>query len=305
MLNEQPAIGNNPGLMSNWDLIVAFIFACGVTIAVPFSLRWRIDRRMERSPVSEKLLRPAGESLRVKVDELNTKLDEAVFQQVAAPMGVVACLFIAKMQGLKPAALGLVLPLLIAVPAFVWAAVRLSRLMKLLRDYRLGFHGERAVAEELNQLMRDGCWVFHDLPMDPYGNIDHVVVAPSGVYAIETKTRRKRKAPPGKKDHVVFYDGEVLEYPHCRDSYGIQQARQQAERLRALLSKAVGEAVKVTPVLTLPGWFITCRTRPDFPIVSPKVIKSIVTSESVPLLSEQLMQRIAHQLDQKCRDVEL
>ena len=58
-----------------------------------------------------------------------------------------------------------------------------------------GFAGERAVAEELNQLIRAGCYVFHDVPMAPYGNIDHVLVTPKGIYAVETKARRKRERP--------------------------------------------------------------------------------------------------------------
>lgn len=51
-------------------------------------------------------------------------------------------------------------------------------------------------------------------------SLDHVIVAPSGVYAVETKTRRKRKAPPGKKDNEVIFDGNALAFPHCRDLHG-------------------------------------------------------------------------------------
>lgn len=80
---------------------------------------------------------------------------------------------------------------------FARQSVRVIRLARDKRNYRLGFHGERVAAEELNQLMREGCHVFHDVPMEPYGNIDHVIVAPSGGFAVETKTRRKRKGPAG------------------------------------------------------------------------------------------------------------
>lgn len=93
--------------------------------------------------------------------------------------------------------------------------------------------------------MRDGCHVFHDVPMEPYGNLDHVIVAPSGVYAVETKTRRKRKAPPGKRDHEVLFDGKRLEYPQGTETQSLEQARQQADRLRALLGKAVGEPAAI------------------------------------------------------------
>ena len=54
------------------------------------------------------------------------------------------------------------------------------------KSYALGLDGELATAEELNQLMLDGCRVFHDVPIR-YGNVDHVVVHRSGVYAVNTK----------------------------------------------------------------------------------------------------------------------
>ena len=81
--------------------------------------------------------------------------------------------------------------------------IPLRIVVKKYRDYSLGLMGERAVGEELNLLMAEGCRVFHDYPGGPNWNIDHVVVAPSGVYGIETKMRRKSRAPKGKKDQEV------------------------------------------------------------------------------------------------------
>jgi hypothetical protein len=102
--------------------------------------------------------------------------------------------------------------------------------------------------------MLEGYHVFHDVPMEPYGNIDHVVVARTGIYAVETKTRRKRKAPDGQRDHEVVFDGKTLQFPGDNDLRSLEQTRQQAERLRVFLIAAVGEPVKVGEILTLPGW---------------------------------------------------
>jgi len=55
--------------------------------------------------------------------------------------------------------------------------------------------------------MLEGCHVFHDVPMEPYGNIDHVIVAHSGIYAVETKPSRQRKAPDRQRDYEVIFDG--------------------------------------------------------------------------------------------------
>jgi hypothetical protein len=43
--------------------------------------------------------------------------------------------------------------------------------------------------------------------MEPYGNIDHVVVAHNGIYAVETKPSRQRKAPDRQRDYEVVFDG--------------------------------------------------------------------------------------------------
>ena len=39
--------------------------------------------------------------------------------------------------------------------------------------------------------MRDGFAVFHDVPGDKAFNVDHVVIGPQGVFAVETKGRGK------------------------------------------------------------------------------------------------------------------
>mgnify|MGYP000447730379 CR=1 FL=1 len=45
------------------------------------------------------------------------------------------------------------------------------------------------VAEALAPLTVDGCRIFHDVPAAAF-NLDHVIVGPTGVFALETKTRR-------------------------------------------------------------------------------------------------------------------
>ena len=159
------------------------------------------------------------------------------------------------------------------------------------------------MAEELNQLMLEGCRVFHDVPMEPYGNIDHVLVAPTGIYAVETKARRKKKTT-GKRDYEVVFDGKRLQFPGATDSRSLDQATQQADRLRAFLSDAVGEPVKVRAILTFPGWFVTSRVKAEIKVLNPKGIRAAVVDNGLPILPKQLIERVAYQLERKCRDVE-
>lgn len=283
-------------------LLLCLVPALGL-MAVIFAWRWRLDRSGERLPFGEKLLRPAGESLRRRIEELDERLDGMIVLTMISPFIVAVTLLSG--PKLSKAAYGVVVATWAG--AFAWQGVRLIRLARDKRNHRLGFHGERAVAEELNQLMLQGCRVFHDVPMEPYGNIDHVIVAPSGVYAVETKTRRKRKAPAGtrQREYEVIYDGKALHFPHTSDSHGLAQARQQADRLRAFLTKAVGEPVGVLPILTLPGWLVTSRVNGELKALNPKMIAGAIRRNGSPILPPQLLQRVAHQLDQKCRDVEL
>ena len=75
--------------------------------------------------------------------------------------------------------------LLAGCGALVYYVVQILRLARTSLNYRLGLEAEMAVGQELNQLLRHGYWVFHDLPADKF-NIDHVVVGRNGVFAVET-----------------------------------------------------------------------------------------------------------------------
>ena len=58
----------------------------------------------------------------------------------------------------------------------------------------------------------------------------------------------------------------------------------------------------VQPVLALPGWFVDRTGRGDVIVVSAKAIKCLVKGRVV--LDQTSIQRIVHQLDRRCRDVE-
>ena len=56
--------------------------------------------------------------------------------------------------------------------------------LKRYRDDRLGYLGEREVAEHLMPLLARGCYVCHDVPTQGVKsdfNLDQVAVGPSGV----------------------------------------------------------------------------------------------------------------------------
>jgi hypothetical protein len=56
-----------------------------------------------------------------------------------------------------------------------------------IERWRQGANGERSTAKALRRLERSGWTAFHDIETD-YGNIDHLLIGPAGVFVVETKS---------------------------------------------------------------------------------------------------------------------
>jgi hypothetical protein len=281
-------------------LLGVWLATLGLLLGAVRLRNWRIDRQRSRMPVAEKLLRGPGESLRKKLEEVEDQISEKLATAFVLPLLCTSTVLLQPHPTLLgPASVGAAV---VGIPTFFFLCHRLWRLQDQRRNYRLGLSGERAVGEELNQLMLIGCRVFHDVPNNPYGNVDHVLVAPSGVYAVETKARRKKESA-GRGAHKVTFDGRSLRFADGPpESRCLDQAKQQASRLSDWLSKAVGDSVDVQPVLALPGWFVERQGRGNVIVVSGRAVKTLVKGR--PVLDPAKIERIAHQLDQRCRDVE-
>jgi hypothetical protein len=259
-----------------------------------------------RAPVSDKLLRPPGESCRQKVEELNGRILELTIWVVIFP-STFLLLFVSLNGTSMPGhhTIKVWLPSL-ALGFFTVAlmTLRLINLFKERNNWRIGFSGERAVGELLNQLMADGCRVCHDFPLSDKWNIDHIVVAPSGVYAIETKTKRKGPASSQQQAHEVIYDGKALEFPFYSSDEDLAQAREQAARLSKFLATELKAPQPVTPVITLPGWYVINRGKGDVVVANPKLLDREILTHEAPVLSPDRIRDIARILEHKCRDVE-
>jgi hypothetical protein len=249
-------------------------------------------------------LRPPGESLRVRIEETNEALFEALFIVALVPSLISGVLFgSALLSGkeLKTSSLGV--GAIIGGCFIVYYVQRIFRLIPKRRAFRSGLDGELAVAEELNKLMFNGYHVYHDFPAEKF-NIDHILIGVAGVFAVETKTRSKRKADRGKSSAEVTYDGNRLSFPNGYDVNALTQAKDQASWLGKWLTSAVGEKVGVEPIVTLPGWYVK-RVKPEgIPVLNPKEIRTYITSKHKAVLSDVMITRIVHQIDQRCRNIE-
>lgn len=142
---------------------------------------------------------------------------------------------------------------LMALLGIWWAYRKIRWAKKAVRDMELGLTGERAVGQYLEEsLAAHKYHVFHDIPGDGF-NLDHVVVGPTGVFCVETKTRSK----PTEGNSGVQYDGETIKVNGIlpeRDP--VIQAKAEARWLHDMLEASTGKKFPVQPIVLFPGWFV-------------------------------------------------
>jgi hypothetical protein len=85
----------------------------------------------------------------------------------------------------------------------------------------------------------------------------------------------------------------------------LDQARRNKKWLEEFLSNSTGERVSVQPIVALPGWWVSVTAKMDSGVwvLSGKQVAGRIGSEPAKL-SPKMILRIAHQLDQRCREVE-
>jgi hypothetical protein len=97
-----------------------------------------------------------------------------------------------------------------------------------------------------------GYQVMHDLVVDGF-NVDHVLIGPGGIYAVETKTISK----PARGECRVTCDGQsILVNGMKPDRDPVVQAKAGARWLHDLAKHSTGKAFPVQPVVLYPGWFV-------------------------------------------------
>ncbi len=276
----------------------------------PFAALWillwrkRRLRAQRRSPINRGLLRSPGHTLREQLEQINRDADWNVAMLMVVPLMMLS-LYLVQSQARGPTRSSTFLALLYAAGAVVYIAGMTRRLWKsFIRIDRLkaGLDAELAVGQELDQLMRQGAAVFHDLPGENF-NIDHVVIARQGVFAIETKGYSKRNEHAGRAGATVVFDGQCLKFPAWTIKKPLEQSERQAQWLAQWLASATGTQMRVLPVLALPGWFVERTGRGSVRTLSGRELAGLLQSRGTRSLSEDEMQRAVHQVEQRCRTV--
>jgi hypothetical protein len=241
-----------------------------------------IVKQEKRTPLKDKPLRLPGQSLDQQIRKLQLEIAGylvfSVFLLLIAYLEWTHWFFHSPPQ-----------PIFFTVVAILFLAYgsyKIIQIQKSVEKMRLGRDGERIVGETLQDLIKQGCTVFHDVIGKGF-NVDHVVVSPQGIFVIETKTYKK---PPGNPK--VSFDGNNIMIPGRRpDSKPIQQAIANADWIRKdVLYKGMEKSFPVTPVVVFPGWYVDETNSGHIWVLNNKGLAPRISRESKALSPEEVYQ---------------
>ena len=250
-------------------------------------------RKKHRPPVEGPLRRLPGQSVR---DERDRILDDQLLDYLLA--GFAFC-SLAAWEWLRR---WLVLPFAaetmtaFAVMMTAYCGLRIFRLRREVRNLSQAEKGERRVSELLTQLRRRQYVAFDDLVVAGE-NIDHVVVGPGGIFAIETKA------------YSIFGTGYVGVDEAATLRVGnkpaignpLAQATRCARHVAKLMQDRSRRAYDVKPVLIFPGWKLSrAKAQTGVVVLNEETIVEYFNAQPVILSAAQITEICAH-LDQIAR----
>jgi hypothetical protein len=252
-----------------------------------------------RSPLRDRPLRNPGESVqearrRLQLDLLSFPLAVVCGALTAAVVETIGYLF---NQPRQP-----VFYLVLFVIALSWVAWRIWRVRPALRAYKLAEEGEKAVGQYLEKLRSDGYEIFHDVPGGGF-NIDHVLIGPTGIYTVETKTWSK----PTLGDPKIVFNGESLTASGMKPERDpIKQSRGQVSWIATLLKESTGRQFTVRGVVLFPGWFVEQGegTLKEIWVLNPKALPAFLGKAKV-MLSPEDVKLAAYHLSRYVRGAEV
>ncbi|MEO3824619.1 nuclease-related domain-containing protein [Actinomadura sp. B10D3] len=144
------------------------------------------------------------------------------------------------------------LGLTVAVLVVIGDVVRQSRKSSSVTAWQKSSAAERRTERQLKSLQRNGYLVLHAraVPRDDEGvsdgRIDHLVIGPSGVYAIDSEKWDKR-LPVRTMSHLKLFHGPF----NKKDR--LDEARWEAQQASSILGERVGFDVPVQPSVAIYG----------------------------------------------------
>jgi len=240
-------------------------------------------KRQARLP---QVRRRAGESLRERRERI---VDENVLSILCVLFVVWFVYLIQQVEqwtGSRPQPL---VWLSIAVFTTVVAIIWFYRLVRIARQFNRGERGERHVADVLEELRRDGYKPVHDIVGNGF-NVDHVIVGPGGVFAIETKYRSGRGQITFRNSEGVFVGDRLEEKDY------LKQARANAKTISDLIHENCGRREWVTPLVVFVGdWKVKEDWRDtNVRVLTPDRIRRYIGSQQPRLRPNEIELIVSH-----------
>jgi hypothetical protein len=225
-----------------------------------------------QSPLKAKPLRVPGQSLDEEIDRSINDTVTSYFMAAAILCALSAMEWLGYLTHAPRHPILFSVIAAIAVAAASWRTVDLRSRVRRLRQ---GRDGERAVGQFLERLRAGNAQVFHDVPGEGF-NLDHVVISPHGLYAIETKTYSKPWP-----DARVTVDGDSVKIAgQIPDRDPIVQVSLAARWLTDKLHESTGKRFAVRGVVVFPGWFVEQPLpRGRVWVVEPKMLPGFIEQE--------------------------
>jgi len=250
-------------------------------------------KKKYRSPVEGPLRRLPGQSVR---DERDRLLNDQSLDYLIVALGFCSLATWEWLRRWLRVPLGPEIFTLFAVGMTGYCAFRIFRLRKEIRNLNQAEKGERRVSELLTQLRRKRYIAFDDLVVDQ-SNVDHVLVGPGGIFAIETKA------------YSIFGNGcvgvdevgilRLSGKPAINDPLG--QAKACAANVAKILKDRMRQGSEVTPVLIFPGWTLKpAKAETGVVVLNDGTIADFFETQHEVLTNDQIT-AIASHLDQSAR----
>lgn len=240
-----------------------------------------------RSPIRNEPMRLPGQSIE--------EARRAGWEQIDEPLLAAALAWSLVLQEcsakLLDTRMGLVPTAILAVIVTAWALPKIRACRRKDADYQLGRQGELAVAECLESLRAQGFRPLQDIVAGRF-NVDHVLIGPPGIFAIETKTRRKS----GGREEKVLVDGSrILIAGRNLEPNPAEQAKGNAAWLRGLLTRSTGREFRVDPVVVFPGWWVEFnQKRNGLFVMNEKGFENIIAKLPATLTKEEIAMAAFH-----------
>jgi hypothetical protein len=287
-------------------ILTAAILLLGATAV--YILIWYLIRAFYRSnkrgtPFAQDQLRTPGQSSGEKINYLNETIGRHAALLLTVPLFSASIYLVHRYfyeSEINPLHVKIVV--LTGAGCMVYLLVKTLRLGLKRRILRREYEGRIAVGQELNQLVAEGHHVYHDFPAEN-SNIDHIIVGRSGIFTVETSTRIKPAASNRTDDATVEYNGKILIFPNSEDYNTIAEAERQASWISDWISRTTGEQVAARAIIALPDWFVKRTSADGISVVNPKQFPSLFKHIKPRALTDEMIQRIVHQLELKCRVV--